>query len=71
MKRYGLEFTGTAIDDTQDMIEREDGDWVTYIDAMVRIAELTAERDEARDLVKKAKCCVFVGAIDEAVARWR
>lgn len=48
----------------------EGGDWVRYDDAMERIAELIAERDEARDLVKKAKCCVFVGAIDEAVARW-
>jgi hypothetical protein len=35
-----------------------------------RIAELTVERDEARALVKMAKCCVFIGEIDEAVCRW-
>jgi hypothetical protein len=35
-----------------------------------RIEELTVEIDEARALVKMAKCCVFIGEIDEAVCRW-
>lgn len=45
-------------------------DSVCYNNMAKRIEELTAERDEARALVKMAKCCVFIGEIDEAVRRW-
>ncbi len=38
------------------MYESDAGNYVRYEDAAKRIAELTAERDEARALVREAAC---------------
>jgi hypothetical protein len=77
VKRYEFSIT------SQNKIKATDwqnGDWVKAEEALKSIAELTSERDEARDLCRQvadmlvAECLIGVGQTvkdcREAVKRW-
>lgn len=59
------------------MREYTNGEWVRHTDATARIADLTAERDEARALVREVARRIYFGEdgdnqkeCQNAVERW-
>ncbi len=58
MKRYDLEYIAYGSEGQNEMREAVDGDWVKADEAIKRIAELEAENQKLRALVKRGADCL-------------
>lgn len=59
MKRYDLEWTGTAYSQIREMLEDPDGDWVLWEDHKTKVDKLVAALKKGRDIMECSYCCDY------------